>query len=35
VIADAPLEDAVKDERVLATYLGHSNKDVPHEEKRA
>ena len=24
VIADAPLADAVKDEKVLATYLGHA-----------
>jgi branched-chain amino acid transport system permease protein len=30
VIADAPLQEAVKDERVLATYLGHA-----HAEKSA
>jgi len=35
VIADAPLEEAVKDERVLATYLGHSHQETAHAEKSA
>ncbi|MDF2120030.1 branched-chain amino acid ABC transporter ATP-binding protein/permease [Roseiarcaceae bacterium H3SJ34-1] len=35
VIADAPLQEAVKDERVLATYLGHSNEKDARKEKRA
>ena len=35
VIADAPLQEAVKDERVLATYLGYSNEKHADAEKRA
>ena len=29
VIADAPLAEAMRDEKVLATYLGHANPEVP------
>jgi branched-chain amino acid transport system permease protein len=29
VIADAPLQEAMRDEKVLATYLGHAPAEVP------